>query len=83
MTQTTYPKNPSEPNLQMVLAGQLRDYLFETLKPVEHEAVAACASLEADDDAGTVYHFRRMLARVREAGEVVLELEGRLSGRAA
>jgi hypothetical protein len=48
-------------DVQGVRAGLLRDFIFETLGPVESDSAAARLCLKHDDDAGARYHLRRVV----------------------
>jgi hypothetical protein len=59
-------------------AALLRDFVYEALAPVEHDAAAARHSLATDDDRGTEYHLRRIITSVKAAASTFNELEALL-----
>ncbi|HME86143.1 MAG TPA: hypothetical protein VKG91_16745 [Roseiarcus sp.] len=61
-------------------ASLLRDFIFEALAPVRHDAAAARLCLRNDDDKGAEYHLRRVVSAVKAAALTFRELET-LSGR--
>ena len=50
-----------------VRAELLRDFVFEALAPVEHDAAAARLCLRSNDDAGAKYHLKRAVAHMKAA----------------
>lgn len=67
-------------DLSNVSASLLRDFVFETLAPVEADAAAARLSLRNDDDAGARYHLQRAIACVKAAATTFRELEAPKGG---
>jgi hypothetical protein len=59
----------------------LRDFIRETLSPVERDARAARLCLRNDDDAGARYHLKRVVAGVKAAASTFAELQELVEGR--
>ena len=65
----------TDPNIQAVRTGLLRDYVFEALGPVECDVGSARLCLRNDDDAGAKYHLKRVVECVKSAALTFNELE--------
>jgi hypothetical protein len=78
------PNRPTSAHAQDVRAERaalLRDFIGETLLPVERDARAARLCLRNDDDAGTRYHLKRVVAGVKAAASTFAELQELVEGR--
>ena len=64
-----------------VRASLIRDFVFETLFPVERDAAAARLCLSNDDDKGAAYHLKRIVVSVKAAAGAINELRDLLSGQ--
>jgi hypothetical protein len=66
-----------------VRASLLRDFIFETMEPVERDSAAARLCLTNDDDVGARYHLKRVVECVKAAAATFKELEALLGEREA
>jgi hypothetical protein len=62
-------------DIDTVRADLMRDFIFETLAPVERDAGAARLCLQNNDDAGSRYHLKRVVEHVKAAAATFRELE--------
>jgi len=62
-------------DIDVVRANLLRDFIYESLAPVERDAAAARLCLGNDDDVGARYHLKRVVECVKAAAATFRELE--------
>jgi hypothetical protein len=74
---------PNGQNIDAVRADLMRDFIFETLNPVERDAAAAKLCLSGNDDVGARYHLTRVVECVRAAAKTFRELEALTAPRSA
>ena len=78
------PNRPTSAHAQDIRAERaalLRDFIRETLSPVERDARAARLCLRNDDDAGARYHLKRVVVGVKAAASTFAELQELVEGR--
>lgn len=75
------PTSAPAQDIRAERAALLRDFIRETPAPIERDARAARLCLRNDDDAGTRYHLKRVVAGVKAAVSTFSELRGLVEGR--
>jgi hypothetical protein len=80
---TPSPDKPTSEHTQDIRterAALLRDFIQEALEPVKRDAPATRLCLRNNDDAGTGYHLKRIIAGVTAAASTFGELEEVIGG---
>jgi hypothetical protein len=67
-------REPLERDLEAERRSLIRDFIFEALEPACNDLSAVLLSLENDDDAATIHHFKRVIKRVKAAAHGCREL---------
>jgi hypothetical protein len=74
---TPSPHNPTvapDQDIRAERAALLRDFIGDTLEPVECDALAARLCLKNHDDVGARYHLKRIVDSVKAAALTFREL---------
>ena len=60
-------REPFKRDLEAERRALIRQFLIEALGPAANDLAACLMSLDNADDAGGIYHFRRLVAAIRQA----------------